>query len=81
MILYKLNNNETIELKFYKETDEDFNTIIIIQAILFNGGITIEYTFNSIEDIDLNQIFADIEKDYKRLRVEDTQHYIDCYTN
>lgn len=81
MIFYTLKNGETIELKITNKTDEKFNTTTEIEIKLFGGSTSIIQTFNDFEQIDLNKIFEEIEKDYEELETKDTQHFWDCYTN
>lgn len=81
MLYYTLKNGETIELKITNKTDEKFNSITEIEIKLFNGTTSVIQTFNDFEQIDLNKIFEEIERDYEELEKKDTQHFWDCFTN
>lgn len=81
MLFYTLKNGETIELKITNKTDEKFNIITEIEIILFNGTTSITQTFNAFEQVNLNKIFEEIEKDYEELKTKDEQHFWNCYTN
>lgn len=81
MLFYTLKNGETIELKITNKTDEKFNAITEIEIILFNGTTSITQTFNAFEQVNLNKIFEEIEKDYEELKTKDEQHFWNCYTN
>ena len=81
MLFYTLKNGETIELKITNKTDEKFNIITEIEIILFGGSTTITQTFNDFEQINLNKIFEEIERDYEELKTKDEQHFWNCYTN
>ena len=81
MLFYTLKNGETIELKITNKTDEKFNAITEIEIILFGGTTTITQTFNDFEQINLNKIFEEIERDYEELKTKDEQHFWNCYTN
>lgn len=70
MIYYKLKNGESIELKIENKEDKNFNKATIIQVLLFNSALTMEYKFNNFENIDLNKIFEEIEQKYEDLRIE-----------
>ena len=81
MLFYTLKNGETIELKITNKTDEKFNTTTEIEIKLFGGSTTITQTFNDFEQVDLNKIFEEIERDYEELGTKDEQHFWNCYTN
>ena len=81
MLFYTLKNGETIELKITNKTDEKFNSITEIEIKLFGGSTTITQTFNDFEQVNLNKIFEEIERDYEELKTKDEQHFWDCYTN
>lgn len=81
MLYYTLKNGETIELKITNKTDEKFNRTTEIEIKLFGGTTSIIQTFNAFEQIDLNKIFEEIEKDYEELENKDTRFFWDCYTN
>lgn len=81
MIYYELKNGESIELKIENKEDKNFNRTTIIQVILFNGSLTIEHTFNSFEQIDLNKIFEEIEQKYEDLKIEDANFAYSCYAD
>lgn len=75
-LYYTLNNGETIEIAIESETELNDPTILIK---LF-GGTTVFY-HDYYEKNDLNKIIADIEKDYDRLKREDKDFEIRCYTD
>lgn len=81
MLFYTLKNGETIELKITNKTNEKFNTKTEIEIKLFGGTTTITQTFNDFEQVNLNKIFEEIEKNYEELETKDEQHFWDCYTN
>ena len=62
MLYYKLSNGELIEIR---KSDEFKNTVDIV---LFNGSMTLTYNNNNIL---LNDIINEVEKDYDKLKIED----------
>ena len=81
MIYYKLKNGESIELKIENKEGEYFNRTTIIQVLLFNGSLTIEYKFNNFENIDLNKILEEIEQQYDDLETKSINFEYSCYAD
>lgn len=81
MIYYKLKNGETIELKIENKEDKNFNRTTIIQALLFNRALTIEYKFYDYQIIDLNKIFEEIEQQYEDLEIKSINFEYSCYAD
>lgn len=81
MIYYKLKNGESIELKIENKEDKNFNRTTIIQALLFNRALTIEYKFYDYQIIDLNKIFEEIEQQYDDLETKSINFEYSCYAD
>lgn len=65
-LYYTLSNGEEIEIDI--QEDENYNKKILIK--LFNGSTTIEYDYFK-KPYSLNEIIAEVEKDYDRLLERD----------
>lgn len=81
MIYYELKNGESIELKIENKEDEHFNRTTIIQVLLFNRTLIMEYKFNDFEIIDLNKIFEEIEQKYDDLETKSINFEYSCYAD
>ena len=81
MIYYTLKNGESIELKIENKEDKNFNRITIIQVLLFNRTLTIEYKFYDFEIFDLNKIFEEIEQQYDDLETKSINFEYSCYAD
>ena len=71
-LYYTLSNGEEIEIKI--EESEDYNKELKI--LLFYGSTTITYPMNN--DLSLNEIITNIEKQYDTLKEDDIKHFYKC---
>jgi len=72
-LYYKLSNGEEIEIVI-EETEDYINKLKIK---LFGGSTILEYELNKI--IILNDIIAEVEKDYNKLLQEDLDFEYRCW--
>lgn len=73
-LYYKLSNGEDIEIMFYEE--EDYSQMA--EVLLFGGSTSISMELR--HNIYLNDIIADIEKNYNDFKIADTMQQIRAFT-